>query len=278
MANPAKQIEQGIRACVQGDYVAAVAKLWPMANRGYPRAQYALGLMYARGQGVPKDGEQAIRLLKKAAEVDHVLAQYSLGVIYDKGWFGLANEDLAVEWYRKAAARGQNQAKERIRALRGESETAIESPCPPRQPSPTIANQVAPSTDTTATSLSSKDLIEPEKRAARFINGRSLEDAGKLDFMELSSALLCLLTATAALFVIRLYQEHKYYLFGLFLFVGLMSWFMAATIWANRAREFGGEDWADMHALTHRSIIVFISYGSVLGFVFACFAYAMFPT
>lgn len=49
------------------------------AEQGNPEAQYNLGVMYAKGQGVPKDGGQALFWFRKAAEQDYAEAQYLLG-------------------------------------------------------------------------------------------------------------------------------------------------------------------------------------------------------
>ena len=48
-------------------------------------AQYNLGVMYYLGQGVPKDYQEAVQWLRKAAVQELAEAQYDLGVSYDKG-------------------------------------------------------------------------------------------------------------------------------------------------------------------------------------------------
>ena len=55
----AGQLEDGFAAVQRGDYMAAY-RLWlPLANQGDASAQFNLGLMYNKGQGVPKDYVQA---------------------------------------------------------------------------------------------------------------------------------------------------------------------------------------------------------------------------
>jgi TPR repeat protein len=47
--------EDGVNAAKAGDYATAM-RLWrPLADQGYAWAQSNLGLMYAKGQGVPQD-------------------------------------------------------------------------------------------------------------------------------------------------------------------------------------------------------------------------------
>ena len=50
------------------------------AERGDASAQYALGYMYASGNGVEKDKTEAARWYRKAAEQGHAMAQYALGL------------------------------------------------------------------------------------------------------------------------------------------------------------------------------------------------------
>ena len=47
--------QKGFGAYDRGDYDTALKEFRPLAEQGYPLAQATLGLMYAEGQGVPKD-------------------------------------------------------------------------------------------------------------------------------------------------------------------------------------------------------------------------------
>ena len=49
------------------------------AEKGDSTAQYFLGAMYAKGEGVPKDNAEAVKWFRKAAEQGHTDAQYILG-------------------------------------------------------------------------------------------------------------------------------------------------------------------------------------------------------
>ena len=48
----------------------------------YAPSQYALGLMYATGRGLPQDHVEAMRWYRLAAEQGFAPAQASLGVLY----------------------------------------------------------------------------------------------------------------------------------------------------------------------------------------------------
>ena len=81
------------------------------AERGDSAAQYALGEIYARGEGVPKNHDQALKWYRKAAEQDHVGSQYMLGMIYTLGLLGHRDYVEAVKWLRKAADQGHGKAQ-----------------------------------------------------------------------------------------------------------------------------------------------------------------------
>ena len=55
------------------------------AEQGNAAAQFSLGLMYADGEGVPKDDAEAVRWYRLAAEQGNAAAQFSLGLMYADG-------------------------------------------------------------------------------------------------------------------------------------------------------------------------------------------------
>ncbi len=52
-------IEDGLAAHERGDYAWALRLFRPLGEQGNASAQYNLGVMYALGQGVPRDNVQA---------------------------------------------------------------------------------------------------------------------------------------------------------------------------------------------------------------------------
>ena len=80
-------------------------------------AQTNLGLMYADGEGVPKDYAEAVKWFRMAAEQGHVHAQYNLGVLYSEGR-GVGQDYVeAAKWYRKAAEQGSVDAQYNLGAM-----------------------------------------------------------------------------------------------------------------------------------------------------------------
>jgi hypothetical protein len=51
--------EDGVAAYQRGDYATALRLFRPLGEQGNASAQYNLGVMYALGQGVPRDNVQA---------------------------------------------------------------------------------------------------------------------------------------------------------------------------------------------------------------------------
>lgn len=84
------------------------------AKQGYGPAQYYLGLMYADGNGVPKDAAEGAKWLRKAAEQGIPEAQFNLGEMYETGKGVDKLSSLAADWYRKAAKQGHAHAQHNL--------------------------------------------------------------------------------------------------------------------------------------------------------------------
>ena len=76
--------EEGDRAYKSGDYATALREWLPLAQQGDATAQFNLGYIYARGQGMPQDYTQAVQWYQRAAEQGDAHAQTMLGVLYAK--------------------------------------------------------------------------------------------------------------------------------------------------------------------------------------------------
>lgn len=60
-------LEAGLEAHRQNDYETALRNFAPLAEQGDAQAQLAIGYMFMRGQGLPKDIAQAISWLRRSA-------------------------------------------------------------------------------------------------------------------------------------------------------------------------------------------------------------------
>jgi hypothetical protein len=81
------------------------------ANAGHQRAQINLGLLYLRGQGVPRDLVQARAWLEKAAAKDDPYALYALGRAMEQtDKTAVADPVRAADLFRRAAEKGHPYA------------------------------------------------------------------------------------------------------------------------------------------------------------------------
>lgn len=67
--------------------------------------------MYAFGEGVSQDHEQAVNLFRKAADQGKASAQYFLGLMYINGSGVNQDYNQAIKWIRKAAEQGYVKAQ-----------------------------------------------------------------------------------------------------------------------------------------------------------------------
>lgn len=107
----------GENAYHRGDYATALHEWQPLAKQGHAVAQYYLGLLYANGQGVPKDDVQARQWYEKAAVQGHADAQVNLGILFDYGRGGPQDFKMAVRWYLRSANQGNDLAQRKLGLL-----------------------------------------------------------------------------------------------------------------------------------------------------------------
>lgn len=77
-----------------------------MKARDDVEAQHRLGIIYAEGEGVERNYDEALKWHRMAAENAHPDSQYYLGFAYENGVGVTRNNVTAAEWYLKAASQG----------------------------------------------------------------------------------------------------------------------------------------------------------------------------
>ena len=107
----AEPLEDANAAYDKQDYTAALRLFRPLADQGYASAQLNLGMMYAKGQGVPQDYVQAVNWYRLAADRGYASAQIMLGIMYSKGQGVPQDYVQAARWYRLAADQGYASAQ-----------------------------------------------------------------------------------------------------------------------------------------------------------------------
>ena len=96
---------------LRGDFEAAILEWRPLAEEGDARAQYYLGLMYARGEGLPEDNHQAAQWFRKSAEQGNPQSQYHLGMLCANGKGVPEDDRQAVHWLSESARQGDARAQ-----------------------------------------------------------------------------------------------------------------------------------------------------------------------
>jgi TPR repeat protein len=100
------------KAYVRGDYDKALTDLEFLANGGEARAQYDLGVMYDRGDGVPQSDAKAMHWYERAAAQGEPRAQYNLGLMYLNGQGVPPDLVRAYYWVSLSANRGNAHARD----------------------------------------------------------------------------------------------------------------------------------------------------------------------
>jgi TPR repeat protein len=70
--------EDGMAAYNRGDYVLAIRLFRPMAEQGNPKAQNVMGVMYRKGEGVPRNLRRAFMWFSFAAKRGDAAAKAEL--------------------------------------------------------------------------------------------------------------------------------------------------------------------------------------------------------
>jgi len=88
------------------DYQEAIWWFKLSADQGYAQAQYNLGLMHNRGEGVPRDDKEAVKWYRLSAQQRVAGAQSNLGLMYEKG-LGVEQDYIeAHKWFNLAGING----------------------------------------------------------------------------------------------------------------------------------------------------------------------------
>ena len=96
----AGDIEDADRAYARKDYVQAISLYRKAAAEGDAIAQFKLGGMYARSEGVALNHREAVSWFTQAAAKGYAPAQNSLGVRFEKGQGVVQNSARAAALYR----------------------------------------------------------------------------------------------------------------------------------------------------------------------------------
>ncbi len=94
-----------------------LAALIYAAEQGDVSAQFNLGFMCRKGEGVSQNCKAAIKWLTLAAEQGYVRAQVALGWMYYDGEGIPQNYETAIRWYKRASEQGHAEAQYYVKQI-----------------------------------------------------------------------------------------------------------------------------------------------------------------
>ncbi|MCL0044977.1 trypsin-like peptidase domain-containing protein [Nitrospinaceae bacterium] len=107
----------------KGDYKIEIEQWKILAEQGIAGAQYNLGQMYLRGQGVPQDYKEAVKWYRLAAEQGNANAQFNLAQMYANGDGVTQDYKEAIKWWKLAAEQGDAKAQFNLGVMYEKGET-----------------------------------------------------------------------------------------------------------------------------------------------------------
>jgi len=113
----AEPMDDALAALRDKDYKKAISLLRPLANYGYPLAQFNVGVMYDDGLGVDRDDKEALFWYTKAAAQGYANAQANLGQMYFNGQGVPADYQKALDWWTRAANQGNLIAQNNLGSM-----------------------------------------------------------------------------------------------------------------------------------------------------------------
>ncbi len=102
--------EDGMDAYKAHRFDEALKEFTALSERGYPQADFMLGLMYTNAEGVARDPSKAMHYLLKAADAGRAEAMSIIGSMYESDKSDLYDQAKALEWYRKGAEKNDSDA------------------------------------------------------------------------------------------------------------------------------------------------------------------------
>lgn len=107
-------MEHALTAAKAGDYAAALATWEPLARSGHARAQNNIGACFAEGLGVEPDPALAFKWLKLSSDGEDPVGRRNLAALYFRGDGVPQDDHEAMRLYRLAAEAGDGPAQDML--------------------------------------------------------------------------------------------------------------------------------------------------------------------
>ena len=104
-----------------GDHSTAATWYRYAAQQGYAQAQYNLGCLLLRGQGVKQDFIESKKWFSEAAQQGYVNAIFNLAYMNENGLGGKRDKARAYSLYQEAAEHGDPDAKKKLLEIESSS-------------------------------------------------------------------------------------------------------------------------------------------------------------
>ena len=124
----ADDFSDAVAAYADGNYEKAYQLWLPLANKGDAGAMFDLGVLYWEGQGVPRSHSVATKWWQRAAKHNVAAAQYNLSLIHYLGKEVARNPEQALNLMKLAADQDHDFAKRILPIL--QEELAIPAAAP----------------------------------------------------------------------------------------------------------------------------------------------------
>jgi TPR repeat protein len=105
----------GMEAYRQNDYKTALREF--KAAEDDVKAMYMIGIIYEKGEGVAIDYAEAVQWYRKAADKGNSAAQYRLGRLFERGLGVEQSREEAIKWYKKSAKQGYVDARQVLKRI-----------------------------------------------------------------------------------------------------------------------------------------------------------------
>ena len=102
----AQDFDKGVEAFRSGDFKSALKEWLPLAEQGNSWAQYGVGKMFRRGNGVDQNYVEALRWYRLSAHQGFFNSQFELGAMYALGQGVLQDYVRSHMWYNVASVNG----------------------------------------------------------------------------------------------------------------------------------------------------------------------------
>ena len=107
----ASDYKKGLAEYQAGNFAKAYCIWENLAQNNHVVAQYSIGWMYANGEGLAVDAEEAVKWWEKSAKLGHPDAHFALALAYTTGEGVQQDRTKAIKWHLEASQLGHEDSQ-----------------------------------------------------------------------------------------------------------------------------------------------------------------------